>query len=133
MSNKAAIVTTAIFLALILAYLIELRVTRQLKRVHTLDTMGQIYVTLSKTLDNKRIETYDVASEAKKLFPSLKVTNNQILDSWGHPIGVSLKRVERGIEVTLSSLGRDGGAQSGEDIIQHYILFSDTNTPSRGL
>jgi hypothetical protein len=117
-----AIIVIAVLVVLIMGLLLRAKVANQVKKMKTLDNMGQIYVALSRTLEAKPLEEYDPVAETRKLFPTLPVTRGQIADAWGNPIGIVIKRVEKGFDVRLVSAGADGLPGTSDDIVQQYLL-----------
>lgn len=91
----------------------------------TLDSIGQVYVTLSKTLNTNQLDHYDAVAETRKQFPSIPITNNQIADAWGNPIRISIKRVEKGFRLDFASAGADGVIDTKDDVTQGYMLFDE--------
>jgi hypothetical protein len=124
---KAGIVVVVIVALVSTVLFIQGRITGQVKAVKTLDSMGQIYVALSRSLGNEPLEKYNAVAETLKLFPSLSVTSNQIADAWGRPIKISITKVGKGFNINLESPGADGRIDTKDDIRQDYLLLKDTN------
>jgi len=122
--TKIIIATAVSIIVLSACLFFFLQKTReQIKRMRTLDTMGQISVALDRTLGIKPLDGYDPASETQKLFPSVASTDGQILDGWGKSITISIKRVEKGFQVSLISSGTDRIMGTNDDIRQEDLVL----------
>jgi len=111
------------------AFFIFLKTQNQIKRTKTFDTFGQILVTLDRTLgtNSQALAIYDPATETKKIFPFVPVTNGQILDAWNRPIKIKLARIENSTQVSLTSFGSDGIIGTKDDLIQNEILLDQSS------
>ena len=88
---------------------ISLVVLNHIKKIQTLDTIGQIMVTIDRS--ESRQPAY-IAMEMKALFPSTKTRNGAILDGWHRPIRISfLESV-----VKIVSAGADGNFGTSDDL-----------------
>ena len=88
--------------------------------------MGQITVTLDRTLEkSKPLDEYDPVSETRKLFPSAVSMNGKIMDGWGRPIVISIKRIEKGFEISLASAGPDGIMHTENDLSEEMSLSDE--------
>ena len=115
----------ALVLALFVCALFAANAIRYaVKRMRTLDTIGQVSVAVSRTLgtNSLALDGYDVVMKARRLFPSIPLTNGQLADSWGHPLKVAIKRGEQGFDLRIVSSGPDGVFDSRDDLIENHFL-----------
>ena len=94
----------------------------QIRKMKTLDAMGQISVALDRTLGIKPLDGYDPVSETRKIFSSISATNGQVIDGWGKPIAISFKRALNGFQVSIISSGTDGIMGTKDDLTWDYLL-----------
>jgi hypothetical protein len=115
-------ISVTVVLALVV-FLVTGKVREQVKIMKTLDTAGKILVTLDQTLPSESSPTYDVVSETKKRFPSVRVKNNRLIDDWGAPIDLSVAEVEHNFQIVIRSAGPDGVMQTADDVIRSEVLL----------
>jgi len=112
----------ALAIVLVAFAIIQPRFMNHVNRARTFDYMGEIYVTITRTLETQPLKEYDAVSEARKIFPSLPVSNGAIVDAWGNPMRISIERIKDGFHVTLTSAGRDGVFGTKDDLVENYML-----------
>ena len=96
-------------------------VRTQVHRAQTGDYMGQILVAMDKTLGLPPLGNYSPETVALIMFPDLPNAKGKILDGWGNPIKVVLKRLDGKYEVTLTSAGPDGKKGTADDLVERYF------------
>ena len=107
--KRLRLIFAGYFLAFAIVVLIQDVVRMEWKRMKTYDTMDLILATLEAKLRTTSIGDLDVATETKKMFPlRIKVESDRVIDAWGHPIAVDIRRENNGFQVKLLSPGGRG-------------------------
>ena len=96
-----------------------------IKRMRTLDTMGQIYVSLSNSLGKTPLEKYNAVLETQKAFPDISVKDGKITDAWGNPIEISIQKIEKGYKVCFISGGSDGKVGTCDDVVDKRLILNE--------
>ena len=125
MHKRKTLLLAAVALLLIAvgAWVLVMRTIAQIKRMRTLDTMGQVTVALDRTLpDHGPIVGYNVTEQSKRLFPDLKMVDGKIADAWERPIKVSLEYASDGFHVRMVSAGKDGKFDTDDDIVNEGVI-----------
>ncbi len=113
---------TVIALIAAIGFFIKTKIDTQMMRMKTFDTMGQILVTLDKSLNSKSINGYNPAMEARKIYPLIPEKDGQILDAWGQPISLAIQPAENGFQIHIISAGPDKTMGTADDIIKDEFL-----------
>jgi hypothetical protein len=99
----------------------------QVKRMQTLDTMGQVGVALDRTLPSQPsqwpIVGYNPAKETKRLFPDVRMVQSEIADAWGRPITISVECHKGSFLVRMISAGKDGVIGTSDDITKEVSIL----------
>jgi len=125
---KTTIIIIFLVISIAVCFFIYGKTRNQVRRMTTLDSMGQILVALDRTAGESPLEQYDPVVETQKIFPSISVRNGQIMDGWGNPIKISIKRVKTGLQAYFTSAGPDGVMGSKDDVIREEVLFDKGQT-----
>jgi hypothetical protein len=116
--------------------LVAVRETRtQMKRVTTLDTMGQILVALDRSLPTNEVPLVeiDLAREVRRQFPNTVTVNGEVADAWGRPIRLSINNVTNGFAIEIVSAGPDGQVGTKDDLVRRDIILFQSHLKSSNL
>lgn len=125
------IIILIILMALVIASLFCLfQIRRQIKRMKTYDSMGQILVAIDKEIGKKSMADFNPVTETQKVFPDISVVRGQIVDGWGNPMVISVEDVSQGYRVIIKSCGQDGILGTKDDLIRDWLLSDTRETRS---
>jgi len=125
---KTLLVITIAALILGLSLIVGSNVRNQVKRMNTLDTMGQILVALDKTMPTAYGREINAVEATRNMFPSILITNHEILDAWRRPIQISVKKIEQGFAISIVSSGPDGVFGTKDDIVRNEVILFKSKT-----
>jgi hypothetical protein len=116
------LLTTAAFCTFALVA-VGIRINTARKRMTTLDTFGQIIVTLDRTLtrNNWQLEAEHV-EQVRKEFPNISVAEGHFLDQWAQPISLKIELEGTRFVITLVSHGPDAVNGTRDDITQRMLI-----------
>lgn len=126
--NKYLLLVVIVLLIIGGGIITEATIT-QVKKMKTMDTMGQIVVTMCKTLGTNNVDGYKTTQEVQRVFPSIHVKDGEILDSWGRPIKVSIKKVNNVFIVEMVSAGVNKVVGTKDDIIMKRTILGENAEP----
>src|SRR4051794_21817074 len=89
---KRTLVLTIVALCTFALVTVGITINTARKRMTTLDTFGQIIVTLAKTLtrNNWQLEA-EHFEQVRKEFPNISVADGHFLDQWSRPISLKIE------------------------------------------
>lgn len=99
-----------------------LRIRSQISQVETQDAIGQVLVSMDKTLGDSPLVNYNPAAEAKKAFPLIPHRDGHIIDAWNNAIVVSINQDGDSFHITITSAGPDGEMHTGDDLIRQGAI-----------
>ena len=121
---KIPIVITAAGVILALLLILGGKTRNQIKRMETLDTMGQISAALDRALPTNQWQTIDPDKAVRSAFPRIPRIGRDVVDAWGRPITISIETVQQGFAVDIISSGPDGVIGTKDDLVwSELILF----------
>ena len=121
---KFLLVAASLLLIAVVAQVIVTRTIAQVRRMKTLDTMGLVSVALDRTLPAQGpLVGYDVVEQAKRSFPSIEIVDGKVADAWGRPIKVSIECESDGFHIRMTSAGKDGEFDTGDDVVKELVIL----------
>ena len=124
MKRAIAFILLAALLGLIIYFVIK---TNQfIKQARTYGTFGLAMVAMDKTLSLEAWNKgYDVASETQSMFPGVNASQGVILDAWGNPIHVEIRRLAKSFSIHIVSAGIDGKFGTPDDCVRDLELADE--------